>query len=212
MLTLLSNVLSFSLGTLLGSQTVLRTVCATQPFPMPHQFSALLEHPLRLQYRNVSETLAEMGFQAGMTVLDLGCGSGLFTVEMARMVGATGKVFAVDLQQPLLAAAKQRAAAAGVEDRIRFYQAGATALPMDDQSVDLAVMIATFGEIDDKLEALAELKRVLKAGARLAISEELPDPAYLPPPLVRQQLLEAGFQPIHRTGNWFCYTLTWMAG
>ncbi len=206
----LTNSLSLSLGLLLGSQTVLRAAIATHPFPMPHQFGKLLDHPLRMQYRNVSETLGLFGFSAGMTVLDLGCGTGTFTVEMARMVGKNGLVHAADLQQPLLNASRQHVAEAGLSERVKFHNCAANKMPLTDESVDLVVMIATLGEIADKIDVLAEIRRVLKRGGRLAISEELPDPAYLPPMLVRQHVEEAGLQMLGRLGNPFCFSMLFL--
>ena len=201
------NPLFFSLGALAGSQTLLRAAVARQPFPMPHQFSKVLDHPLRLQYRNVGETLGNFGFQAGMTVVDLGCGTGTFTEEMARMVGEAGKVHAVDLQQPLLAVARQRIKQAGVADRVSFHHAGANNLPVAEESVDLVVLIATLGEIDDKFGALLEIRRILKPAARLVISEELLDPAYLSAASVSRWLDEAGFRFIGKSRTPFCYTM-----
>lgn len=201
------NPLFFSLGALAGSQTFLRAAVARQPFPMPHQFSKLLDHPLRLQYRNVSETLGIFGFQAGMNVVDLGCGTGTFTEEMARMVGGNGTVHAVDLQKPLLDSARQRIQQAGVSDRVRFHHTGANTLPLADESVDLVVMIATMGEIEDKFGALMEIRRILKPDARLAISEEMLDPAYLAAATVSRWLEEAGFFFVGKNGNPFCYNM-----
>ena len=79
----LTNFLSLGAGAAIGAQVSLRAACANQPRPMPHQHAAALDHPLRLRYRNPREVLGLFGFQAGMTVLDLGCGTGTFTVEMA---------------------------------------------------------------------------------------------------------------------------------
>lgn len=201
------NPLFLSLGALVGSQTVLRAAVARQPFPMPRQFANMLDNPARLYYRNPSETLALCGFCAGMTVLDLGCGTGTFTSEMARMVGTEGKVHAVDLQQALLDINRQRVAAAGVAERIEFHHCAIANLPLAEESVDLAVMIATFGEIEDKFGALTEIRRVLKMQGRLVISEELLDPAYLPASSVSRWLDEAGFRLIGKSGTPFCYTL-----
>ena len=68
-------------------------------------------------------------------------------------------------------------------------------------------MIATLPQIPNKLLALAELSRVLKPDARLAISEELPDPAYVPPGTTRHWLSEAGFRYGGQSGSLFCYSL-----
>jgi ubiquinone/menaquinone biosynthesis C-methylase UbiE len=207
MLNFLNNSLFFSLGSALGSQVSLRVACHTQPRPMPHQFAKVLDHPLRMKYRDPVETLGHFGFAPGMTVLDLGCGTGTFTVEMARMVGENGIVHAVDLQQPLIEQTRHRISEAGLIDRVHLHCSGAYQLPLADDSVDLAVLIATLAQIPNKLLALAELSRVLKPGARLAISEELPDPAYVPPVTIGKWLSEAGFRYGGQIGTVFCYSM-----
>ena len=106
---LLTNSLLIGLGTVLGNQVTQRLVYHRSPHPMPHQFAEMLDHPWRLRYRKPEETVGALGIAAGMTVLDLGCGTGVFTVEMAAMVGPTGSVHAIDLQRPLLTRAQERA-------------------------------------------------------------------------------------------------------
>src|SRR5690349_21476933 len=87
----------------LGSQVALRTGVWMQPRPMPHQQAAMLEHPLRLRYRDPGVLLGQIGVFAGVSVADLGCGTGLFTVEMAQRVGDSGQVYALDIQAQMLA-------------------------------------------------------------------------------------------------------------
>ena len=201
----LSNTLSFGAGSVLGSQLSLRYSAHTQPHPMPHQLAGLLDHPLRLRYRNPSETLGLFGLAAGMTVLDLGCGTGLFTEEMARMVGPSGTVHAVDLQLPLLDEARFRLLDVGFADRCVLHHAGAYTLPIEGASVDVAVLVATLGEIPNKLHALLELFRVIKPGGRLAVSEEILHLAYMGSGAVRSLAQEAGFSFAGKTGTPFCY-------
>jgi len=172
---------------------------------MPHQFAKVLDHPLRLKYRHPAETLGLFGITAGMTVLDLGCGAGTFTEAAAHMVGEAGLVHAVDIQAPLVEQTRQRIAAAGLSSRVQLHCSGAYQLPLTDSSVDLALLIATLPQIPNKLLVLAELSRVLKPGARLAVSEELPDPAYVPSPVTRHWLTDAGFRFGGQTGTFFCY-------
>ena len=172
-----THTIGLGLGLLAGSQFSLRLASHRQPYPMPHQFADALDHPLRLCYRPPQKTVDGFGLGTGMTVLDLGCGTGIYLCEMAQRVGDGGIVHGVDLQQPLLNKAKVRVASSGLMGRVRLHCSGAYELPMADESVDVAVLIATFSQIPDKLSALAELYRVLKPNARLIISEELPDPA-----------------------------------
>lgn len=206
-LKLLTNVASLGVGMVAGSQAALRTTHHRQPRPMPHQMARLLDHPLRMRYRNPGATLGLFGLLGGMEVLDLGCGTGTFTVEMARMVGPQGLVHAVDLQQTVLEQAQARVVGAGYGPLVRFHHSGAYMLPLDDDSIDVAILIATLGEIPDKLLALLELYRVLKPGGRLAVSEELPDPGYLPAGLTRALLTEAGYEFLGHSGSPFCYSM-----
>ncbi|MBV7331951.1 methyltransferase domain-containing protein [Chloroflexi bacterium TSY] len=177
---------------------------------MPHQFARLLEHPLRRRYRQPTALLGEFGIHAGMSVLDLGCGSGLFTIEMARMVGERGSVHAVDIQRPFLELTQARLVADGLEHRVTLHHSGAYQLPLPDDSIDLAVLVATLGEIPDKPHALAELHRVLKPDGRIVVSEELLDPAYVSSRLAGGWLEEAGFDYGGRTDSFLYYTLLYV--
>lgn len=206
-LRFVTNGVAATVGAAVGGQVSLRADLWRRPRPMPHQMASWLEHPARLRYRNPGETLGLFGLFGGMSVLDLGCGSGLFIPEMARMVGREGTVHAVDLQAPLLEQARRRVEQSGLGERVKFYAKGAYDLPLADSSVDVAVLIAVLGEIPDRLRALVELRRVLKPGARLAISEELLDPAYVPAQLARMWSEAAGFGYGGRTGSPFCYSM-----
>ncbi len=203
---LLTNSLLFGLGTVLGNQVSQRFAYHRSPHPMPHQFADMLDHPWRLRYREPVDTVGIFGISAGMTILDLGCGTGTFTVEMARMVGQEGVVHAVDMQRSLLLKAQTRMQQAAVGTQVFFHHSGAYQLPLENSSVDLAILIATLPQIPDKAQALAELRRVLKPSARLAVSEELPDPAYVPPRVTRHRVEAAGFLFAGQSGSPFCYS------
>lgn len=207
-----ANTLAVGASLVLGSQVALRAGVWMQPRPMPHRQAALLEHPLRLRYRDVGALLGEIGLVAGTDVADLGCGTGLFTLEMARRVGDTGQVHAVDIQQPMLDAARHRVEAAGLGPRVRWYHSGMHTLPLPDESVEVALMAAVLGQLPARMLALDEVRRILRPGGRLAISEELPDPAYAPAPLVRRWAEQAGFRFGGLRGNPFCYTMLLFAG
>lgn len=202
----LTNSLFFTLGALVGSQVKLRFDHYQQPYPMPHQWGQLLDHPWRLRYRKPAEMVDTLGITPQMTLLDLGCGTGVFTVELAQRIGPDGAVHAIDLQEPFLRQAQQRVQSTGRQERVYFHHGGAYALPLETNSVDLALLVATLSQIPNKLVALSELRRVLKPGARVVISEELPDPAYAPPPLVRRWLVAAGYRFVMQSGTPFCYS------
>lgn len=201
------NFITLNAGAVAGSNVAVRLASYRQPRPMPHQLSKVLDSPLRMTYRNPAQLLGEFGIADGMSVLDLGCGSGTFTLAIARMVGTAGQVYAVDIQPPFVDQTQRRAAAAQLSDRVQCHCSGAYNLPLADDSVDTVVMIATLAEIPDKQKALAEVRRVLKPMGRLAVSEELPDPAYAPAFLASQWIEDAGFQFGGKSGTFFCYNL-----
>lgn len=201
------NFISLNAGAVVGSNAAVRLATHQKPRPMPHQFANLLDSRLRMSYRDPAQLLGEFGLTTGMTVLDLGCGSGTFTLPMAHLVGESGQVHAVDIQPAFVEKTHHRAAATGFGDRTKFHSCAASNLPLADDSLDMVFMIATLAEIPDKASALAEVRRVLKPQGRLAVSEELPDPAYAPVSLTSQWLEEAGFQFGGKSGTVFCYNL-----
>jgi SAM-dependent methyltransferase len=201
------NGMAFGLGALVGAKIGLRAGVWWQPRPMPHQTARFLDHPWRMIYRRPEPLLRLLGLFNGMTVADVGCGTGLFTVEMARLVGARGLVHAIDCQTPMLTHTQGRVAAAGLSERVRLHRAGIHQLPLPDDSLDLALMVAVIGELPAREAALEEARRVLKPGGRLVISEELPDPAYMPSLLVQRWAETVGFRPGGYAGTPFCYSL-----
>lgn len=203
----IGNIVALGAGVAVGAQAGARVACELVPHPLPHQLAGLLDAPLRLRYRNLGETLDPFGLVAGMTVLEVGCGTGLFTQEIAQRVGRTGLVYAVDIQKSMLEAAQQRLAGTEVVERVRFHHAGANALPLPDACVDVAVLINVLAQIPDKLGALAEVRRVLRPGGRVAVSEELPSPAYLPAGAARRLAEAAGLRVAGRRGTAFCYSM-----
>jgi ubiquinone/menaquinone biosynthesis C-methylase UbiE len=114
----------------------------------------------------VTEALVEYALpQPGMKVLDLACGTGEPGISLAQRVGPEGHVTGTDLSSELLEIASQRAKGKGLEN-FSTRQADAHQLPFADQSFDLATCrfgVMFFADVD---QALTELRRVLKAGAR----------------------------------------------
>ena len=203
----LGNLLIRSIGVTVGAQIGSRIAHRIRPRPYPAPLRELLDHPVRMRYRDPVATLGPFGIGPGDSVLDLGCGTGTFTVEMARQVGNSGRVHAVDIQASMIEAARSRVESADVASRVSFHHCGAYSLPLESDSVDVAIAIASLSEMPQPLFALEEVRRVLKPGGRLAVSEEIPHTGYALQRTVRQWLQEVGFRYGGLRGTPFCYSL-----
>ncbi len=117
----------------------------------------------------------------GDEIVDVASGLGASALQAARETGSG--VVGVDLAQTSVAAANDAALATGLGDRVRFVVGDAEALPLDDASVDAALCECALCTFPDKPRAASELARVLRPGARLAVSDITARPARLPPEL-----------------------------
>lgn len=106
----------------------------------------------------------------GMTVLDVGCGVGWFSIPMARMVGNGGKVIAVDLQQQMLDMLRRRADKAGVSACIETHKCEQDRLGIDVEA-DFAIVFAMLHEVPDQRRLLSEIHACLKPSGRLLLAE-----------------------------------------
>src|SRR5437870_13226583 len=112
MLKWLSRSLLFLAGVFVGIQIGVRLLLRFSPRSTPMLFMSLMDHPLRRIYRDTTHTLDFVGLHHNAIVLDIGCGTGLFTLESARRVGSHGTVYAIDFQPELIAAVIHRVEAA----------------------------------------------------------------------------------------------------
>ena len=114
----------------------------------PWWFGYLLASPLRRIFNKPDKVLAGH-VRAGMTVLEPGPGMGYFTVELARLVGASGRVIAVDVQPRMIEGLRRRAAKAGVLDRLDARLAAPDSLGLADVTgaVDFTLAFAMVHEL-----------------------------------------------------------------
>jgi ubiquinone/menaquinone biosynthesis C-methylase UbiE len=128
--------------------------------------------PLRRLLHSPEKILAGM-LQPGMTALDLGPGMGFFSVPMARMVGAGGKIICVDNQPGMLAGLRKRAVRAGVAGQIETRLCDQNSLGLEGQAAtaDFALAFAMVHEVPDAAKLFAETASALKQGAKLLVAE-----------------------------------------
>jgi len=108
-----------------------------------------------------------------MTVLDIGCAMGFFSLPAARMVGSKGKVVCVDLQEEMIESLKKRAYKAVLSDRIEARVCGRHTLDLAEfhGRVDLALAFFMVHEVPDASALFSEIHRLLKPAGRLLMAE-----------------------------------------
>ena len=141
---------------------------------------------------------------SGERVLEIGPGTGYYTLEMAEWVAPDGTVEIFDLQQEFLDHVMQQAAERGLTNVVPT-RGDAAALPYDDASIGAVVLTAVLGEIPDPVAALREIHRVLQPSGRLVVGELFGDPHFTTLATLRRQAAEAGLTLDQRSGNWFGY-------
>jgi demethylmenaquinone methyltransferase/2-methoxy-6-polyprenyl-1,4-benzoquinol methylase len=110
----------------------------------------------------------------GGTAIDLCCGSGDLALELARLVGPTGRVYGLDFSPRMLAIAERRAKLALLRDRLTWLQGDALHLPFADNRFAAATMGYGLRNLVDISQSLRELQRVLAPGAWAAILDFQP--------------------------------------
>lgn len=106
----------------------------------------------------------------GMTVLDLGCGPGFFSLEMARMVGKSGRVIASDLQEGMLQKVKAKIKVTELEKRIILHKNEENKIGISD-AIDFVLAFYVFHEVPDQEEIFHEISSLLKPKGQVLIVE-----------------------------------------
>jgi ubiquinone/menaquinone biosynthesis C-methylase UbiE len=106
----------------------------------------------------------------GMTALDLGCGPGFFTIEMARLAGKTGRVIAADLQEGMLAKLKAKIQGSEWANRITLHQCQPERIALS-ASCDFILIFYMLHEVSAPAAFLKEIRSLLKPGGKVLIAE-----------------------------------------
>lgn len=141
----------------------------TSPHVCPHTISLFLDNWFRRLIQNPKKIVGPY-IGIGDTVIDVGCGPGFFSIEMARMVGENGRVIAVDLQEKMIGHVKRKAAKHGMTDRMMFHQCRSDRIGLDLKA-DFILAYYMVHETPSPLRFLEETGRMLKDGGRLLVVE-----------------------------------------
>ena len=135
----------------------------------PHQFGFMLDNWFRRMFQHPKKIVGAY-IKPDDTVIDMGCGPGFFTIDMAKMVGKKGKVIAVDLQEHMLQKVKKKAMRHGVIDRIAFHQCGSDSIGLD-QKANFILCYYMVHETPNPRALLQEMKGMLNEDAKVLIVE-----------------------------------------
>lgn len=112
--------------------------------------------------------VAWSNLRPGQIVVDVGCGTGAAARYAAAALGPAGRVIGVDVNRGMIEVARSRPPAQGAP--IEWYQESAYQLPFPDQTADVVMCAQTLQFLTDRHQALAEMRRILRPGGRLAVS------------------------------------------
>lgn len=142
----------------------------TTPFPYAQRWMLDKELP----YLTRERLCAALAPRPGERILEIGPGTGLFSLPVAERVGPDGRLEIFDIQQVMLEHTLRNAQSAGVTN-VSATCGDARRLPYPDAHFHAAYMMTVLGEIEDQDQALAELRRVLRPDGRLVVGEFLVD-------------------------------------
>ena len=137
---------------------------------MGWQGAGWLEREERQQEERGDLLLRELGLKPGMAVADIGAGTGYYARRMAPLVGSSGVVYATDVQPEMMKMLEDGAKKAGLAN-IKPILGGLQSVNLPDASIDLAIMVDVYHELEYPFEVIDSLVRALKPGGRIAYVE-----------------------------------------
>lgn len=182
----------------------LRTTIGRGVFP--HQMAFFLELPWRRLVLSPRQLADRLRLEPDARVLEVGAGSGFYSVEVARRLPA-GWLDLLDVQPEMLEKARRKLADAGIA-HVGFHASDAAGLPFADGSFEVVYLVTVLGEIASRDAFLDETRRVLRPGGVLSVSEHLPDPDFLSAATVRALGGAHGFELVRRDGPAWSHTVT----
>jgi len=132
----------------------------------------LLASPVRKLLQNPNKILKPYVNEA-MTVADIGCAMGFFSLPLARMVGKAGKVICVDVQEKMIKSLEKRARKAGLLDRIQTRICNGHSLGLEefDGQIDFVLASAVVHEVSDIDGFFSQIHSAMKSGSKFLVIE-----------------------------------------
>ncbi|MFW9986638.1 MAG: class I SAM-dependent methyltransferase [Candidatus Odinarchaeota archaeon] len=191
---------------------VLRVIRHYYKFPIPSFLTEAIDNPIRRRFLQKPMVLADrIGLKPGMIVVEIGPGKGSYTKVIAERVLPDGKVYAIDIQEAVIARLKKRVTEEGIPNIIPQID-NAHRLSFADMSVDRVFALACLPEIPEPVKVLREVYRILKPDGLVSLAEFAPDPDYPLRRTVKRWATDAGLELHSEYGNWFSYQLNFKKG
>ena len=133
-----------------------------------------LEAPDRAEWQRPDKIMDALGVADASVVADLGAGSGWFTIHLARRVGPNGRVFAEDVQKPMIQAIKLRVERMGLKDRVTTVLGTSNDARLPEP-VDAVLIVDAFHEMENPVLLLRNVAKSLKPRGRIGIVQHTKD-------------------------------------
>lgn len=135
----------------------------------PVELADSLDSRIRKWLQNPEKILSPF-VREGMTVLDIGCGPGFFSVALARMVGENGRVISVDLQEGMLSKLRDKIRGTDLEKRITLVKCEKDDINVSEK-VDFGLAFYMVHEVPDKVTFFMKLRAIVKDGGQVLVVE-----------------------------------------
>ncbi|MGH7562495.1 MAG: class I SAM-dependent methyltransferase [Gemmatimonadales bacterium] len=170
----------------------------------PARYARFLEGPWRRLVLSPDLLIQRLALAPELTVLEIGVGGGYYAQPISALVR---RFIALDLQAEMLGRLRQKPVGA----RVLPVQADAVHLPLAASSMDAVLAITVLGEVPSAETAIREIRRVLRPGGILSVSEHWPDPDFLTFTRLEESCRRHQLLLQDRYGPWFSYTANFRA-
>ncbi len=161
-----------------------------------------MEDPQRLGWMPPGEAIAALDLKPGISIADIGAGTGFFALPFAHAAGPAGMVWAVDVQLPMLKIIEEKLQQESAPRNIRLREGEAAKTGLPGGSCDLAFLGNIWHELDQPHTVLAEMRRILRPGGRIAILDWRIDAPHPPGPPPDHRVASTETEAALQRDNW----------